>query len=116
MPKSVAQRNAHASGGADGLRIGGDEFRLARDLGKRIVGNGIADHRDGLTVIFRRDQLRGVHAEDGGKHAVVGARGTAALHMTRHMAGENELNRGRKLRGQKPMYSAYSILPSIAGD
>ena len=84
LPKSVAQRNAHASGGADGLRIGGDEFRLARNLGKRIVGNGIADHRNGLTVIFRRDQLRGVHAEDGGKHAVVGARGTAALHMTRH--------------------------------
>jgi len=32
------------------------------------------------------------------------------------VAGENELNRGMKLRGQKPMYSAYSILPSIAGD
>jgi len=32
------------------------------------------------------------------------------------VAGENELNRGRKLGGQKPMYSAYSILPSIAGD
>ena len=62
LPKSVAQRNAHASGGADGLRIGGDEFRLACNLGKRIVRNGIADHRDGLTVIFRRDQLRGVHA------------------------------------------------------
>ena len=55
LPKSVAQRNAHASGGADGLRVGRDEFRLARNLGKRIMRNGVADHRDSLTIVFRRD-------------------------------------------------------------
>lgn len=46
--------------------------------------NGVADHRDSLTVVFRRDQLRGMHAENGGEHAVIRARRAAALHMARH--------------------------------
>lgn len=57
MPMLLAARTA--------WRVGGDELRLSRNLGKRIMRNGVADHRDSLTIVFRRDQLRGMHAENG---------------------------------------------------
>ncbi|MFQ7825929.1 MAG: hypothetical protein ACLRH4_13555, partial [Anaerobutyricum hallii] len=63
--------------------------------------------RGGLNARFMRSHL---NLASRPQICLIGGNGFCAV------AGENELNRGMKLRGQKPMYSAYSILPSIAGD
>ena len=59
----VAKRYAHAARGLDGLIVLRDKLGLARNLGERIVADRAADHRDSLTILLSRDELRGVNAE-----------------------------------------------------
>ncbi len=79
----VAHGDAHGARGADLVAVDGHELGLAGDGGKRIVGDDIVHHANGLTVLLAGDELRGVYAEVGGEHAVIGARAAAALHVAR---------------------------------